>query len=104
MRDSNSRGVAPNTLSNNAHQRSPMAATVRDLPEHDPGRPPVNGPGRRRMRQELRQVACAVAGWAEHLRGHACRARMPLRVRQRADPALTAAQPVRVVAKYGLDR
>jgi hypothetical protein len=27
-------GVAPNTLSNNAHQRSPMAATVHDLPEH----------------------------------------------------------------------
>jgi hypothetical protein len=28
MRDSNSRGVAPNTLSNNADQRSPLAATV----------------------------------------------------------------------------
>jgi hypothetical protein len=26
-----------NTLSNNAHQRSPMAAAVRDLPEHDWG-------------------------------------------------------------------
>jgi hypothetical protein len=37
MRDSNSRGVAPNTLSNNAHQRSPMAATVRDLPGYDTG-------------------------------------------------------------------
>jgi len=36
MRDSNSRGVAPNTLSNNAHQRSPASATVRELREHDP--------------------------------------------------------------------
>jgi hypothetical protein len=27
----------PNTLSNNAGQRSPQAATVRDLPEHDRG-------------------------------------------------------------------
>jgi hypothetical protein len=37
MRDSNSRGVAPNTLSNKADQRSPASATVRDLPEHDWG-------------------------------------------------------------------
>jgi hypothetical protein len=35
MRDSNSRGVAPNTLSNNVGQRSPRSATVRDLPERD---------------------------------------------------------------------
>jgi hypothetical protein len=26
-----------NTLSNNAHQRSPAATTVRELREHDPG-------------------------------------------------------------------
>src|SRR5215471_12852520 len=31
MRDSNSRGVAPNTLSNNAPQRSCQAGAVRDL-------------------------------------------------------------------------
>jgi len=31
------RGVAPNTLSNNAGLCSPMSATVRDLPEHDHG-------------------------------------------------------------------
>src|SRR5262249_59276905 len=31
MRDSNSRGVAPNTLSNNAPQRSCRAGAVRDL-------------------------------------------------------------------------
>jgi hypothetical protein len=31
MRDSNSRGVAPNTLSNNADQRSPAVATVRGV-------------------------------------------------------------------------
>src|SRR5215471_13275005 len=31
MRDSNSRGVAPNTLSNNAPQRSFQAGAVRDL-------------------------------------------------------------------------
>jgi hypothetical protein len=37
MGDSNSRGVAPNTLSNNAGQRSPQSATIRDLPEHDRG-------------------------------------------------------------------
>jgi len=35
MRDSNSRGVAPNTLSNNAGQRSPASATVRELRKHD---------------------------------------------------------------------
>jgi hypothetical protein len=37
MRDSNSRGLAPNTLSNDADQRSPASATVRDLPEHHRG-------------------------------------------------------------------
>ena len=37
MRDSNSRGVAPNTLSNNAERRSRPAAAVRDLRGHDPG-------------------------------------------------------------------
>jgi hypothetical protein len=31
------RGLHPNTLSNNADQRSPASATVRDLPEHDRG-------------------------------------------------------------------
>ena len=31
MRDSNSRGVAPNTLSNTADRRSPAAGTVRDV-------------------------------------------------------------------------
>jgi hypothetical protein len=31
MRDSNSRGVAPNTLSNNADRRSPAFTTVREL-------------------------------------------------------------------------
>jgi hypothetical protein len=36
MGDSNSRGVAPNTLSNNAGQRSPASATVRELHNHDP--------------------------------------------------------------------
>ena len=30
-------GVAPNTLSNNADQRSPASATVREPREHDPG-------------------------------------------------------------------
>ncbi len=29
--------VAPNTLSNNAGQRSPASVTVRDLPKHDRG-------------------------------------------------------------------
>src|SRR6266566_381261 len=37
MRDSNSRGVAPNTLSNNAGQRSPMSVTVRDVRGHARG-------------------------------------------------------------------
>jgi hypothetical protein len=37
MRDSNSRGVAPNTLSNNAGPRSPASATVRELRKHDQG-------------------------------------------------------------------
>jgi hypothetical protein len=36
MRDSNSRGVAPNTLSNNADQRSSGFTTVRGLRERDP--------------------------------------------------------------------
>jgi hypothetical protein len=31
MRDSNSRGVAPNTVSNNVGQRSPAFTTVRDV-------------------------------------------------------------------------
>ncbi len=35
--DSNSWGVAPNTLSNNVGQRSPASATGRHLPEHDQG-------------------------------------------------------------------
>jgi hypothetical protein len=30
------RGVAPNTLSNNAGQRSPASATVRELHKHHP--------------------------------------------------------------------
>ena len=30
-------GLPPHTLSSTAHQRSPMAATVRDLPGHDWG-------------------------------------------------------------------
>src|SRR5512138_1319173 len=55
------------------------------------------------MRQELRQVACAVASWAEHCAQGTLSA-AALHVRQRADPALTPAQPVRVVAKYALDR
>ena len=37
MRDSSSRGVAPNTLSNNVGPRSPEFTTVRELREHDPG-------------------------------------------------------------------
>src|SRR5215467_3593472 len=45
MRDSNSRGVAPNTLSNNAPQRSYQAGAVRDL-----GRPwPLGLGGRPRI-------------------------------------------------------
>src|SRR5215471_17992645 len=45
MRDSNSRGVAPNTLSNNAPQRSYQAGAVRDL-----GRPwPLGLGGRARI-------------------------------------------------------
>jgi hypothetical protein len=35
MRDSNSRGVAPNTLSNSAAWRSPAFTTVRGLREHE---------------------------------------------------------------------
>jgi hypothetical protein len=35
MRDSNSRGVAPNTLSKSAGPRSVMAAMVRDLRTDD---------------------------------------------------------------------
>ena len=37
MRDSNSRGLAPNTLSNNAGQRSRRFAAVRDLPDRKLG-------------------------------------------------------------------
>src|SRR5262245_14459169 len=43
-------------------------------------------------------------GRAGHLRRMHAERECPLQVRQRADPALTAAQPVRVVAKYVLDR
>src|SRR5262249_39498381 len=56
------------------------------------------------MRQELRQAACAVAGWAEHLWAMHAGRLGPFRVRQRADPAFTPAQPVWVVAEYVLDR
>jgi hypothetical protein len=54
-------------------------------------------------RPQLRQVACAVAGGQSFAGNARCTPGL-LQVRQRADPALTPAKPVRVVAKYVLDR
>src|SRR6266516_7863151 len=56
MRDSNSRGLAPNTLSNTVDLRAPGAGTVRELRECS-GRSVVNGTGRQRMRHKLSQDA-----------------------------------------------
>jgi hypothetical protein len=46
------------------HQGPPPSATS----PNTTGRPPVNGPGSGRMRQELRQAPCVIAGRAEHSR------------------------------------
>jgi hypothetical protein len=59
MRDSNSRGVAPNTLSNNADHRSPRSTAVRDLPEHDW----VSG---ERRRTEVNETETETGGWPAH--------------------------------------
>jgi hypothetical protein len=76
MRDSNSRGVAPNTLSNNAARRSPAFTTVRGLREHE------DADAGERRRTGVNETETETGSWRP-LRGSTSEERRPAVVVQR---------------------